>query len=283
LALSRATGSGLALRLNIEQAPELENLPWECLYDPEEEAFIAASAETPFARCPAEREAGRTAPSDLPLRLLTAVAAPRDCERFGLPAVNAEKELESARAMLRPALDAKLLKLETIAHASPSQVRQAILRFHPHIFHLVAHGASRRNLGHALLEDEAGRGRLANARVLLAFLLDDEETRLVLLSPPEQATGRSLEALVGLAGQLHQSHSKAIMTLRLEMDVRSRQRLWREFYRALLPWNAVDVALAESRRQMLAEQGEGGPWSAPLLFLPASSGQLFHAKGADKR
>lgn len=286
LALSRATGRGLALRLNIEQAPELEGLPWECLYDPEEEGFIAASAETPFARCSTGTGTERTTPSDLPLRLLAVVAAPKDCERFGLPAVNAEKELESVRAMLRPALEAKLLQVEGVAHASPSKVRQAILRFRPHIFHLVSHGASRRDLGHALLEDETGRGRLANARVLLEFLLNDEETRLVLLSPPEQATGRSLEPLVGLATQLHQSHSKAIMTLRQEMDARSRQRLWREFYRALLPWNAVDVALAEARRELLTEQGAADrqdPWRAPLLFLPGASGQMFYPKGSDKR
>ena len=280
LALARATGRGLCCRLSIAQAPELEALPWEYLHDKREDIFLAASAETPFARCLSEADAAHPWPIDQPLRVLITVAAPKDAEsRYGLPVSNSEKEIETLRTSLRPLLEANLLKLEIVTHAVPAVIRQATIRFRPHVFHLLGHGVVRRNTEYALIEDETYRGRLANVRVLQEFFLDDEETKLTLLCPAEGATEASIQAFLGLARRLNRFGSRAAIAFQRPLPAKSRQKLIWEFYRALAPLNAADVALAEARRRLLMEiAGEEAAWSAPVLFLPSASGQLFCPK-----
>ena len=50
LSLTRARGVGMRLRLRLADTPELAELPWEFLYDPRRDRFLAQSRRTPLVR-----------------------------------------------------------------------------------------------------------------------------------------------------------------------------------------------------------------------------------------
>lgn len=50
LGQARAKGVGMRLRLRLRDAPELTELPWEFLYDPKLNRFLARSRRTPLVR-----------------------------------------------------------------------------------------------------------------------------------------------------------------------------------------------------------------------------------------
>jgi len=301
LALARATSRGLCWRLSIAEAPELDALPWEYLYDEQAEAYLAASAETPFARCVGDTVPVPPRPLEGPLRILLAVADPQDAEdRYGLAPAQAEREVVAMGKTLRPLQEAGLLKLEIVTHASPAAVCQASASFHPHVLHLVGHGVVRRGAGHILLENETHQGRLANVRTLRELFLGGGQTRLTILCPPDGIPGGparspaglapdhrlgsvmegSAQALVDLARCLQRSGPYAALAFQHPLPAKWRRRFLYEFSRALVLGNAVDVALAEARRRLLrALDGERAIWGWPMLLLPSMSGQLFSPKG----
>ena len=47
---NRSQGIRLRLRLHLSEVPELLNLPWEYLYDPSANNFLALSVDTPLVR-----------------------------------------------------------------------------------------------------------------------------------------------------------------------------------------------------------------------------------------
>ena len=101
LTLSAQQGKGLRIRLHVEEAPELANLPWEALYLPERSRFLVLSHETPLVRYIDVRAPAPSLPVELPLRILAVIASPA-----GYPELNVEEEwrrLEGALADLRVA------------------------------------------------------------------------------------------------------------------------------------------------------------------------------------
>ncbi|MEZ4616927.1 MAG: hypothetical protein R2867_15680 [Caldilineaceae bacterium] len=75
---ARTQGDGVRIRLRLNDAPDLVDLPWEYLYDTAEERFLAHSIETPVVRyldLPQEVEPLLVPP---PLNVLVMIASPRD-------------------------------------------------------------------------------------------------------------------------------------------------------------------------------------------------------------
>lgn len=266
LARARAMGCGLCHRLRIQRAPELSLLPWEGIYDAREGTFPATSAETPFARVMAAARSVAPVAHDLPLRVLLAAAAPRNAARYGVSLFDATQEVAIWQAALRPLVDVNLLRLEIVAGATPASCREAVARFQPIVFHLVAHGVIRRGAPYLLLEGEMGEGRLVGVRLWRECFLDRSETRLVVFQSPQPAAAGLAETQVALAERLHRPDGVALISFRHDLFGRARQRWLSEFYRALALWNPVDAALAEAARQLRA--GAESEWLPPALLLP---------------
>ena len=78
LATTSARGEGLRMRLRLNDAPELAALPWEYLYDPARQRFLALSVQTPITRYLETQQPPRPLTMALPLRILVVIAAPSD-------------------------------------------------------------------------------------------------------------------------------------------------------------------------------------------------------------
>ena len=75
---TRAQGVGLRLRLRLADTPELAELPWEFLYDPRLDRFLAQSRHTPLVRYLDLPDPPRPLIVEGPLRLLVMIASPTD-------------------------------------------------------------------------------------------------------------------------------------------------------------------------------------------------------------
>ena len=71
--------TGLRIKLLLDDAPELGDLPWEMLFDKNRKCFLAQSRFTPIIRCLELAERTDRLPVELPLHILVAMASPVSC------------------------------------------------------------------------------------------------------------------------------------------------------------------------------------------------------------
>src|SRR6266542_2024974 len=77
-AATRGRGTGLRLRFNLGEVPELADLPWEYIFDRQHNRFLALSTDTPVVRyldLPLENPTLEVTP---PLKMLAVMASPSD-------------------------------------------------------------------------------------------------------------------------------------------------------------------------------------------------------------
>jgi len=176
---------GLRLRLIISD-PLLRVLPWEFLHDGEQ--FLSISNRTPLVRyveLPSSQQA-RPLAIDPPLRVLVAIAAPRD-----QPTLDGESErlkIEEALGRISNSVEVRFLGLQSgkplTYQALQRCLSEAYAAGHPfHIVHFIGHGqyVSRGDglsAGYLILEDESGRGEPYSGDKLGNLLRDHPSVRL---------------------------------------------------------------------------------------------------------
>ena len=82
LAEADRQGAGLRIRLRLTDTPELNDLPWEYLYDPARHCFLALSIETPIVRYLDLPERIRPLGVVPPLKVLVMISSPHDYPRL---------------------------------------------------------------------------------------------------------------------------------------------------------------------------------------------------------
>jgi len=158
LSAVRTQNKGLRVRLRIEPQ-ELAPLPWEYLYDQEEDSFLAIAQETALVRYLPARISARPTQSTLPLRILVVISNPTDLMPLD---INQEKRIiQDALAEREAQGQVKLLFVE---RATVENIAQAMRTFQPHVFHFVGHGQFENETASVILEDETGRAKLINER-----------------------------------------------------------------------------------------------------------------------
>lgn len=160
---------GLRLRLRMNQAPELADVPWEFLYNPTRNRFLSLSNETPIVRfieLPARLAPFAVKP---PLRVLAMISSPHDH-----PPLNVQQEWANLKAAFAGLKQQRLVKLDKLEKATLKNLQHQLRRRHYHIFHFIGHGGFDKNLqdGVLIVEDETGRGREVSGQDLGTLLYD---------------------------------------------------------------------------------------------------------------
>ena len=168
LAWARATASKLGQPLRIRlfigpSAPELHQLRWELLRDPERHQRLLTSEHVMFSRFLSSLE-GTPVPfrPRTELRALVAIANPTDIADYRLMPLDTEAELQRVRAGLG---SIERTELPGRGRATLGEIAEH-LRDGYDLFYLVCHGATRGGETQLFLEDEDGRTRRVPARDL---------------------------------------------------------------------------------------------------------------------
>jgi tetratricopeptide (TPR) repeat protein len=277
LGLARAQGQPLRVRLRLDEQ-KLAALPWEYLFDGEEDCFLAASPETPLVRYMPKPFPSRPIAVRPPLRVLVLLCSPKDGPEYGLP-LEVEREREIIEGALGDWIREGLVEHQVLDRGLASEISEAMRTFRPHVFHFVGHGSYDGDEVHVLLEDEAGRADLVGVRTFREFFLGRAETRLVVLNACQLARTSSTRPLAGLVSSLLQRNLSAVVAMQSRIPEHTALVFTREFYRSLAQGYPVDGAMAEARKGILLDVGHDAPdFGIPVLFLRARDGRLFEVK-----
>jgi hypothetical protein len=266
------------IRLRIDDAaPELHALAWETLHDPSPAAavrYLAADLDTPFSRhvaCPWEP----LGPAPLPLKVLTAVAAPGGLESYHLAPIDRERE----QAILAEAL--KLAPPGVVQHtalAGPCTLAAlaAELERGYHVLHLVAHGAVSSDRTGSVMFLEKADGtveRVDAARLARAIDCLSRSLRLVVLMSCNTATRSPTDARFGFAPSLLAAGVPAVLAMQDRMPMPTGAAFTRAFYEELWHSGQIDRAANRARRVVVTERLPGN--AVPALYATRSSLKLW--------
>jgi hypothetical protein len=266
---ARRRDRGLRLKLRLHQ-PELAVLPWELLYDPQEDRFLALSGHTPLIRSLPGVLGSALPPASLPWRLLVATAAPEDW-----PGLSFEQERDGILEAIAPLVQAGQVHVEVLDHAS-SPGLLAALRAGVHWLHFVGHGEYDTGTGGGALILERANGTgdsvgVDTLRHLLAEGYAEAGARLhvVFLNACATAQVGITPGTRGLAQTLVRAGVPAAIGMGRPIADVSARAFSAGFYGALAErgW-PFDLAVTEGRRRAMVETGlHRGDWAVPVLFM----------------
>lgn len=268
--------SGLRLRLSLTGASELANLPWEYLYLPSLNRFLALSDETPLIRFLDLPEIIRPLTVTPPLRVLAVISSPSDFEPLDV-----EREWNKVQSALKDLTQRGMVVVERLETASLPALQTKLRQGAYHILHFVGHGGfdERAQDGVLVLQNENGSSRLVGAQTLGTILHDHRPLRLAVLNACEGARSSTTDPFAGVAQTLVQQRIPAVIAMQFEISDDAAITFAHEFYAALADGYPVDGALTEARKAIFA-QGNEIEWGTPVLYLRAPDGKIFDVQPA---
>ncbi len=274
----RQEGTGLRLKLRLQDAAELADLPWEYLYDSSLDRFIAQSNQTPVVRYIEMPERIKPFTTQLPLRVLVMVSSPNDPD---YPPLDVERE----NAMLQQALDplsrSGQVHVQRVERPTLASLQHCLQGGPFHIFHFIGHGGFDKSTeeGVLVLEDEQRRGVMADAHRIGTLLHDHRSLRLAVLNSCEGARNSRTDPFAGVATTLIRQGIPAVVAMQFEITDEAAITFAGEFYAALANGFPIDAAVAEGRKAIYLRPNDV-EWGTPVLFTRAPDGVLFEVTGS---
>lgn len=268
---ARKQRQGLRIRLRLNDAPELVNLPWEYLYNPSLNRFLSLSVNTPLIRYLELPERISPLLVTLPLRVLAVISSPSD-----YPGLDVEREWNNLNAALADLIQRGVLLLDRLETATPTALQYSLRRNEYHIFHFIGHGGFNEQAqdGILLFEEEGGRGRPLSGQYLGTLLHDEDTLRLAVLNACEGGRSGMSDPFAGVAQSLVQQGLPAVIGMQFEVTDQAAITFAREFYTAIADGYPVDAALSEARKAIFS-LGNDIEWGTPVLYMRAQDGMIF--------
>lgn len=278
-------GKGLRIRLRLEDAPQLAEVPWEYLYPSGLRQFLVLSTRTPIVRyleLPQPVAALRVTP---PLQVLVVVSSPSN-----LATLNVEAEVQRIRGALASLERAGQVRVTVIpapaadgarTHASLMDVRRALRSGGFHVLHFIGHGGFVDATGEGMLafEDENLLAHMVSGTTLATTISGFDSLRLVLLNACEGARQSPADPLGGVAQSLVKlGNVPAVVAMQFEITDEAATVFSSEFYAAIADGYPIDAALAEARVAVFSDNNDV-EWGTPVLYLRASDGRIFDVAG----
>lgn len=273
---SDAQKYGLRLRLRLNDAPDLSDLPWELLFDSALGRFFNHSNETPLVRFLDLPAPPRPLTATLPLKILVMVSLPRDQEEL-----NADAEWKHLKTALAELETRGTIIVERVEGETLSDLQKRLRRDTYHIFHFIGHGAfdAERSASVLMFEGAQGRSRQVDGQMLGTLLHDHRTLRLVLLNACEGGRSGLNDPFGGVAQNLIRQGIPAVVAMQFAISDDAALKLSSEFYRALADNYPIDAALSEARKAIYLD-GNEVEWATPVLYMRAPDGVIFDLSAA---
>ena len=268
---------GLRLRLNLDRAPELADVPWELLYSPTLHRPLALSTRTPIVRYIGLPFAANPLAVEAPLRVLAVVAAPTD-----LVDLDTDAEVARIHDATEDLARAGLVHIDRLEHATLIDLVRHLEAADCHVLHFVGHGGYQEQgdsgSGFLAFENDEGLHQLVPGDRLGVLLNDHVPLRLAVLNACEGARTSPTEPFAGVAQSLVRQGIPAVIAMQFEVTDTAATVFGHELYRSLATGSPIDRATAIARKAMLAGNHDV-EWATPVLYLRSTSGHLFDVHG----
>jgi len=264
-------GAGLRIRLRLTDVPQLADLPWEYLYDPDLNRFLTLSTETPIVRYLDLPDLVPTLTAKLPLKMLVIVSSPNDREPLDVT-----REWDTLHEALGELEERGHIELTRLESATLGELQRTLRQGEYHILHFIGHGGfdEQAQDGVLVLEDEQGQSAYVSGSDLGTILHDHRSLRLVFLNACEGARASDSDPFSGVAQGLVQQGIPAVVAMQYPIPDQMAIVLGREFYTALSEGYPVDADLAEARKAVFAV-GDNIDWGTPVLYMRSPDGRIF--------
>lgn len=267
---ARRENTGIRLRIRLAD-PELADLPWEFLYNPAVNRFIALSVQTPLVRYMDLPEIIQPIAVTPPIRVLVMISSPSD-----YPTLDVEAEWKRLNDSLADLIAAGTIAIDRLDDATLGGLQRRLRRSQYHIFHFIGHGEFDQKLqeGVLLLERENQRGHRVGSQYLGMLLHDHDSLRVAILNACEGARTSRQDPFAGSAQSLVQQGIPAVIAMQFEIADDVASTFAHEFYGALADGYPIDAAVTEARKAIFAG-GREIEWATPVLYLRAPDGRIF--------
>lgn len=274
-------GRRLRIRLICNDAA-LGRIPWELLYDPERELFLAAAG--PFVRDISTSKPSRPLTVELPLRILVIDAFPE-----GVARVQGQAEVAEIQQALRPLIRRRLVDVQTLSHVTLDNLQAALrdaanpAHSRPfHILHFIGHGQYDQTTGRVVLlfEDDQGQIDEVDATALVSVLAS-YDIKLVFLNACQSLQTSALDIMQGFAPALLNNGVPAVIGMQVTVLDKLARQISRVFYSALADSQPIDQALADVRQLLRGTRARRkADLGIPVGYLRTESGLIFDVRPA---
>ncbi len=270
---NRHDATGLRLKLRLQDAPDLADLPWEFMFDASLDRFLAQSDYTPIVRYIDMPQPVRPLEVALPLNILVMISSPEDPDYPPLDIAREKQRLEQA---LAPLISAGKVTIDWLEKASLSELQRHLRTNAYHVFHFIGHGGFDQAAGEGvlILEDDNGKAWRAAGYRIGPLLNDHRSLRLAVLNSCEGARGSRSDPFGSMAASMIRQGIPAVVAMQFEITDGAAITFSGDFYGALADGYAVDAAVSEARKGILI-QANDVEWGTPVLYMRAPDGQLF--------
>ena len=267
---ARRQNAGLRIRLRLAD-PSVVDLPWEYLYNPAVNRFLALSIHTPLVRYMDLPERIQPISVTPPIRVLVMISSPTD-----FPALDVEAEWTRLNEALGDLISKNQIAIERLDDATLEALQRRLRRERYHIFHFIGHGEFDESSqeGVLILEGDKGRGHRVGSQSLGMMLHDHETLRVAILNACEGARTSRTDPFAGSAQSLVQQGIPAVIAMQFEIADDVASRFAHEFYGALADGYPIDASLTEARKSIFAARHEV-EWGTPVLYLRSPDGRIF--------
>ena len=267
---ARRQNAGLRIRLRLADASVVD-LPWEYLYNPAVNRFLALSIHTPLVRYMDLPERIQPISVTPPIRVLVMISSPTD-----FPTLDVEGEWTRLNEALADLVSKNQIAIERLDDATLEALQRRLRRERYHIFHFIGHGEFDDNSqeGVLILEGDNGRGHRVGSQSLGMMLHDHETLRVAILNACEGARTSRTDPFAGSAQSLVQQGIPAVIAMQFEIADDVASRFAHEFYGALADGYPIDASLTEARKSIFASRHEV-EWGTPVLYMRSPDGRIF--------
>ena len=270
--LLQTRNNGLRIRLQFSNdVPELAALPWEYLYDENEERFLTLSVKTPIIRYPELISTHQPTKITPPLNILVIISSPEE-----FPQLDVETEWNNLKKALKTLEERGLVAITRLPMATVESLQHELQRRQYHILHYIGHSDFEPKTGNAVLlfENKRGKAKALEAEALGKLLRDVESMRLVILNSCEGGKASSKVFFSGVALSLIKKNIPAVIAMQFEITDAAAITFSNGFYNALANGYPIEAALTEARKSIDIGLNHI-EWGTPTLYMRSSDGQLF--------
>jgi len=275
---TQSLDAALRMRLLIgPSAPELHNLRWETLLDPQDGSHLSTSENLLFSRYLSSLDWH-------PVRLcskgelsaLVMIANPSDLAEYDLAPVDVAGELERAEDGLGEIPLMTLPEPESGKQATLENLFTHLRQQEVDILYLVCHGALVKDEPWLWLEDDQGKvARVSGSELALRMKELVERPRLVVLASCESAGDGTGDALSALGPRLAEAGIPAVLAMQGKISIQTVSEFMPVFFQELQLDGHIDRAVTVARGVVRQRPDH---WM-PALFMRLKSGRLWYVPG----